>query len=111
MTFICRYINLPIAGSGGGGVNVVEGTETGKKHLDVWLTIGHRPTDPDDVSGELHLVVEFKPVTVCSIFPAKFSNTILRERRKSSQTKRIEVNGNLQYSKYVELTNFPYRNN
>lgn len=58
-----RYIPLPITG---GATNVVEGTEAGKKKLDVWLPVGHRPTDPDDVSGELHLVVEFIPV---SVFP------------------------------------------
>jgi hypothetical protein len=53
---------LPITG---GTTNVVEGTEAGKKKLDVWLPVGHRATDPADVSGELHLVVEFIPVSVC----------------------------------------------
>ena len=44
---------------------MVEGTEVGKKKLDVWLPVGHRASDSADVSGELHLVVEFIPVSVC----------------------------------------------
>jgi len=66
-----RYIPLPITG---GATNVVEGTEAGKKKLDVWLPVGHRPTDPNDVSGELHLVVEFIPVSVCFFIFITFFN-------------------------------------
>eukprot|EP01111_Echinosteliopsis_oligospora_P014654 TRINITY_DN5561_c0_g1_i1.p1 TRINITY_DN5561_c0_g1~~TRINITY_DN5561_c0_g1_i1.p1 ORF type:complete len:1451 (+),score=491.58 TRINITY_DN5561_c0_g1_i1:45-4355(+) len=54
------FVTMPLT-STASNLSVVGATDGGQKTLDMWLAVGHRPTDPSDVTGELHVAIQFLP--------------------------------------------------